>query len=72
MVGLNTEPNIRRPDDIYELLIELQEGCSVDETLKRYAKLILSLANHIGDEQVIAEAITVARGTGAVQNAAID
>lgn len=61
MSQLNLQPNLSRPDDIYELLILLHEGLTEAESMRINSRLILLLANHVGDEQVIREAITAAR-----------
>ena len=57
---LNLEPNIVKPDDFYEALINIQRDCSDDEVQLMNAKLILILANHIGDREVLMEALKVA------------
>lgn len=57
MSALVTTPNIERPDSIYELLIAAHEGLDGDQSLRLSARLILLLANHIGNEDVIREAI---------------
>jgi len=62
MAQLNLSKNIAAPDDVYEMLIDLHRDCSDEESHKRNAKLILTLANHIGDRAVIAEAVEIARG----------
>ena len=54
---LNTEPNIERPDDFYEALIELHRGLTEEQSPQVNARLILLLANHIGDMEVLAEAM---------------
>ena len=59
---LNLEPNIVKPDDFYEALINIQRDCSDDEVQLMNAKLILILANHIGDREVLMEALKVAAG----------
>lgn len=61
-MDLIRSPNLARPDDVYEALVALQEGCDEAKALKRYGKLIICLANHIGDESVIFEALDIARG----------
>ena len=61
MAMLNTEPNLSAPDDFYERLIATHRGLSGDESALVNAKLVLLLANHIGDPDVLAEAMTVAR-----------
>ncbi|MGD9811693.1 MAG: DUF2783 domain-containing protein [Sphingobium sp.] len=57
---LITETNIADPDSIYERLIMLHEGCDEEESMRINARLILLLINHIGDTQVIGEAIDCA------------
>ena len=60
-MNLNLSPNINNPDDFYEKLIDMQRDLSEDEVQMANAKLILILANHIGDQQVIDAAIDLAR-----------
>ena len=62
MGKLNTTRNVARPDDVYALLIEAHEGKSKEESDAFNARLILTLINHIGDEEVIAEALKLAEG----------
>ncbi len=59
----NTKPNLSHPDDVYQALIDLHTGLSDEDSRKVSAKLILLLANHIGDESVILDAIEIARRT---------
>jgi hypothetical protein len=66
MATLNTEPNIPSPDDFYERLIAMHRGLSDEDSALLNAKLVLLLANHIGDPDVLAQAMTAARdGVGA-------
>jgi predicted LPLAT superfamily acyltransferase len=58
---LNTEPNIAAPDDFYEALIELHRGLNDEQSALVNAKLILLLANHIGDTEVLRAAMASAR-----------
>jgi predicted metalloendopeptidase len=58
---LNTEPNLAAPDDFYEALIEAHRGLTEAQSQSVNAKLILLLANHIGDLGVLREAIAAAR-----------
>ncbi|HEY1145777.1 MAG TPA: DUF2783 domain-containing protein [Allosphingosinicella sp.] len=60
MAKLVTTPNIARPDDLYQALIDLHQGRSDEESERVNARLILLLANHIGDEEAIGEAIRIA------------
>jgi hypothetical protein len=62
MSALNLEPNIASPDDFYEALIELHRDLTPEQSAKVNAKLILLLANHVGDMQVLREALEAARG----------
>ena len=57
---LNTEANIPDPDSFYEELIDSQRDMTDAEAQAMNARLILVLANHIGDRQALAEAIRVA------------
>ncbi|WP_299959796.1 DUF2783 domain-containing protein [uncultured Roseobacter sp.] len=58
---LNLEPNIPDPDGFYDLLLAAHQGLSKDESDALNARLILVLANHIGDVDVLREALTAAR-----------
>ena len=61
MTALNTEPNLERPDELYARLLAAHHGLDDAQSAKVNAKLVLLLANHIGDARVIDEAITAAR-----------
>lgn len=58
---LITSPNAAAPDDIYEALIRLHDGLSEEESAAANARLILILANHIGDVEIIREAARLSR-----------
>ncbi|MBO9707362.1 MAG: DUF2783 domain-containing protein [Caulobacter sp.] len=64
MAGLNLEPNIARPDDIYDRLVALHAGLDDTQSAVVNSKLVLLLANHIGDEAIIRQAIALARELG--------
>jgi hypothetical protein len=57
---LNTEPNIAAPDDFYQELIDLHRDLTEDQSRQVNARLILLLANHIGDIAVLSEAMRAA------------
>lgn len=57
---LNTQPNLVDPDAVYARIIALHENRSDEDSARINARLILLLANHIGDEAVIHEAIALA------------
>ena len=59
MTDLVTEP--RLDDDSYERLLEAHRGLDDAQSVKLNAKLVLLLANHIGDAAVLAQAIAAAR-----------
>jgi hypothetical protein len=61
MAMLNTEPNMTAPDDFYQDLIALHRDLTENESALVNAKLILLLANHIGDADVLAAAMAAAR-----------
>ncbi|TCK39514.1 uncharacterized protein DUF2783 [Paraburkholderia sp. BL8N3] len=66
MNRLNIESNIVDPDAFYERLIDAHNGLTDEESQFMNAKLVLLLANHIGDVGVLAEALDIARrGVGA-------
>ena len=58
---LNTEPNLAAPDDFYEELIDLHRGLSDEQSALVNAKLILLLANHVGDMDVLREAMAASK-----------
>lgn len=60
MTRLNTAPNIASPDDFYAELLAAHEGLSKAESDSFNARLILLLANHIGDRDVLSEALACA------------
>jgi len=55
--SLNTASNIPCCDDIYEALVNAHSGLSDEDSAKLNARLILLLANHIGNPDIILEAI---------------
>lgn len=58
---LNRQPHIPNADAFYEELIGAQRDLSDDQADMVLAKLVLILANHIGDRAVLSEAIALAR-----------
>ncbi len=72
MTHLNTQPNFGVPgerhrhaytpgDAFYEMLIEGHRGLSDEQSELMNARLVLLLANHVGDLRVLREAIEAAR-----------
>ncbi len=58
---LRTDPQIEDPDDFYARLIDLHQGLSSDESNSLNCKLILLMANQIGDREVLFEVLDVVR-----------
>lgn len=56
-MSLNRAPRIADPDGFYEELLIAQRDLPDTEAQKFLAKLVLLLANHIGDRAVLSEAI---------------
>ena len=63
MPCLLTEPRLDDPDGLYAALIEAHRGLDEAASRRLDAKLVLLLANHVGDQAVVAEAIALARRT---------
>jgi hypothetical protein len=61
MNKLNIETNIADPDAFYEKLIDAHNGLTDEQSHFMNAKLVLLLANHIGDADVLLEALALAR-----------
>lgn len=61
MSALSTTSNFPDPDAAYRMIVEAHRGLSDDEAASLSAALVLVLANHIGDAQVLREAIAAAR-----------
>lgn len=64
MTALNTAPNIDRPDDFYAALLAAHEGLSKPESDALNARLVLVLANHVGDMAVLEEALKASARKG--------
>jgi hypothetical protein len=60
-MALNTRPNLARPDDFYEALIDMHRDLDDAASASANAQLILLLANHIGDHETLVEAMQRAR-----------
>ncbi|QDF99117.1 small subunit of monooxygenase [Azoarcus sp. DD4] len=71
-MALNTQPNFAEPgkryfrafspgDDFYEMLIDTHRDLTDEQSAMVNARLILLLANHVGDISVLREAMQIAR-----------
>lgn len=59
--SLNLEPAFDDPDAVYQDIIDMHRDLSDAESHAANAKLVLVLANHIGDAKTIAQATRLAR-----------
>ena len=60
-MSLNTQNNLDAADDFYAALLAAHEGLSKDQSDALNARLILLLANHIGDHATLIDAIQTAK-----------
>ncbi len=54
-------PHLAEHDEFYEELLAAHKGLSAEESSALNARLILILANHVGDIEALREAIALAR-----------
>jgi len=55
--------NLARPDDVYNAIVDAHRDLTDEQCRAFDARLILLLANHVGDEDVLREALAAARET---------
>ncbi len=71
-MSLTLKPNFHEPgrhtlrdfspgDDFYQMLIDTHRDLTDEQSAMVNAKLVLLLANHVGDIGVLREAMTIAR-----------
>ena len=60
-MDLITSANLSAPDDFYEALIGTHQGLDDAQSALVNAKLVLILANHVGDMDVLRAAMAAAR-----------
>jgi hypothetical protein len=60
-MALSTSSNFARPDDAFRAVVEAHRGLTDAQSADLDAALVLILANHIGDIDVLREAIVLAR-----------
>jgi hypothetical protein len=63
MTRLQTESRFSNPDSVYEALVESHRPLSEAESAAFNARLVLILANHIGDEEILREALALAKAS---------
>jgi hypothetical protein len=60
-MALSTSSNFVKPDDAFRMIVEAHRGLSDGQSADLDAALVLILANHIGDVEVLREAIALAK-----------
>jgi hypothetical protein len=63
MTKLLTDSRFADPDAAYTAVIDAHRGLDEAESAELNARLILILANHIGDADVLREALALTRGS---------
>lgn len=58
---LTIEPNLESPDSFYEALIGTHRDLGESQSHALNARLVLLLANHIGRQEVLQQALKAAR-----------
>jgi len=61
MAKLKTQSQFAEPDDAYVTLVQARRGLSDEAAADLDTKLVLILASHIGDLDVLKEAIALAK-----------
>ena len=60
---MNTAPNFQDADGFYERLLDAHQGLSREQSELLNARLILLLANQVGNTQVLADCVAAAKDT---------
>jgi hypothetical protein len=64
MSSLELSPRLDDPDGLFEALVAAHRGLDHDTSRRLDARLVLLLANHIGDAEVLRQAIAEAVRSG--------
>jgi len=70
-MNLITTPHLSAPDDFYEALIDAHRDLPVAQSHALNARLVLLLANHIGTQAVLQQALDAARDTNDASNSRV-
>ena len=57
---MKTELNVKDPDAFYEAWLDAQRGLDERESAQLNTRLVLLLANQVGDDRVLAECVAAA------------
>jgi Protein of unknown function (DUF2783) len=60
-MALSTHSNFAKPDDAFRAIVEAHRGLTEAQSADLNSALVLVLANHIGDLDVLREAIALAK-----------
>ena len=60
-MALSTSSNFAKPDDAFRMIVEAHRGLSDGQSADLDAALVLVLANHIGDLDVLRESTELAK-----------
>ncbi|MCC6007482.1 MAG: DUF2783 domain-containing protein [Rhodobacteraceae bacterium] len=63
MSKLHTHPNIADPDGFYAELLAVHDGLTKAESDALNARLVLILSNHVGDREILSQALALAART---------
>ncbi len=61
---VNLEPGLEDPDGFYEELLEAHEGLGTEQSFELNARLVMILANQIGNRELLCRCIQLARAAG--------
>jgi hypothetical protein len=60
-MSLDTTPRLADPDALFALLVEAHRDLDAEASRRLDARLVLLLANHIGDMDTLRQAIALAK-----------
>ncbi len=63
-VGFETAPRLADPDGFYARLIAMHEALDPDASNRLNARIILMMANQIGDDEIVAAILRAAAAAG--------
>jgi hypothetical protein len=59
-MNLNTQPNLSDPDNFYAALTNVHRDLDREQSESVNARLILLLANHVGQQVILEQALQIA------------
>lgn len=61
MTKLTTTTNLTNPDAVYTAIIDAHRDLTDEQSAAFNARMVLLLANHIGDDDIVLEALNAAQ-----------